>query len=176
MVCTRNLKSCLVELTAFPWALGLSTMALGCPGIPNYNDARAAYNLSRATSFANITSDKDVEKKLRHVYDDDISKLDALTGALAESNQDAVNLVFGELLTVRGEAERKTGYANADAVDCTLISLLIHFAFVSTKALCLRSTSSFRSLDSCHYIRYLSLSGTPRASTRRGDMRFGNIR
>lgn len=94
--------SCPAELIAFLSALGLSTMALDGPGIPNYNDARAAYNLSRATSFANITSNKELEKKLRDVYDNDISKLDALTGALAESNQDAFNKVFGELLAVRG--------------------------------------------------------------------------
>lgn len=87
-----------------------------------------------------------MEKKLKDVYGDDISKLDALTGALAESNQNATNMVFGELLAVRGDAEQKTGHADADAVDCRLVSLLMHVAFVSTEPL--RGTASFPSPDS----------------------------
>ncbi|CAN0237214.1 unnamed protein product, partial [Laminaria digitata] len=53
-------------------------------GVPTYNDARAAYGLTRATSFSDVTSNRRVAAMLKEAYGGDIEMLDAFTGGLAE--------------------------------------------------------------------------------------------
>lgn len=71
------------------------------PGVPTYNDAREAYGLQRATSFANVSSDESVQKFIHDAYGGDIGLLDALVGALAESYEIYGSVFFGDLLQVR---------------------------------------------------------------------------
>lgn len=70
-------------------------------GVPTYNDAREAYGLSRASSFADVTPDSDVQALLEDAYGNDVGLLDAFTGALAEGNNLSTASVFGDLLQVR---------------------------------------------------------------------------
>lgn len=81
-------------------------------GLPAYNDAREAYGLTRATSFADITSNDDVRVLLEDTYGGDIDLLDAYTGALAEVNGGTINGLFGDLLQA-SEAKR-----NVPPLDC----------------------------------------------------------
>lgn len=54
-------------------------------GLPDYNTMREAYQLSRVTSFADITPDEDVQQKLEAVYGD-VDSIDPIVGALAEAH------------------------------------------------------------------------------------------
>lgn len=72
-------------------------------GVPTYNDAREAYGLSRATSFADITNDTVVQTLLEDVYGGDVALLDTLTGALAEGSGMSSTKIVGDLLRVRKE-------------------------------------------------------------------------
>ncbi|MDB5350210.1 MAG: peroxidase [Planctomycetota bacterium] len=54
-------------------------------GLADYNTIRAAYNLPRVTSFAQITSNTDVQAKLQSLYGS-VDKIDAWVGALAEDH------------------------------------------------------------------------------------------
>lgn len=69
-------------------------------GVPTYNEVREAYGLSRATSFADVTSNEEVQLLLEEAYGNDLDLLDAFTGALAEGSGDASNGFMGELLQV----------------------------------------------------------------------------
>jgi len=52
-------------------------------GVASYNDTRAALGLSRASSFADITSDTDVQNALEEAYDYDVDNIDLWVGGLA---------------------------------------------------------------------------------------------
>ncbi|MBI3410713.1 MAG: peroxidase [Planctomycetes bacterium] len=54
-------------------------------GLDDYNSMRAAYGLPRVTSFAQITSDVQVQQKLQQLYGT-VDKIDAFVGALAEDH------------------------------------------------------------------------------------------
>lgn len=72
-----------------------------CPaGVPAYNDVRAAYGLSRAASFADVTTNEEVQLLLEDAYGSDVDLLDAFTGALAEGSGDATTGFMGDLLLV----------------------------------------------------------------------------
>jgi hypothetical protein len=54
-------------------------------GLADYNTMRAAYGLPRVTSFAQITSNTDLQNKLRALYGS-VNNIDAWVGALAEDH------------------------------------------------------------------------------------------
>jgi hypothetical protein len=54
-------------------------------GIPDYNTVREAYNLSRAGSFAEVTSDSALQAKLATVYTS-VDEIDPWVGCLAEDH------------------------------------------------------------------------------------------
>ena len=54
-------------------------------GIPNYNAVRSAYGLPPATSFADVSSKRDVQDALWRAYGD-VNLLDLWTGGLAEDH------------------------------------------------------------------------------------------
>jgi hypothetical protein len=54
-------------------------------GLTDYNSMRAAYGLPRVTSFAQITSDVQVQQKLQQLYGS-VDNIDAFVGALAEDH------------------------------------------------------------------------------------------
>ncbi|MEM7312489.1 MAG: peroxidase family protein [Planctomycetota bacterium] len=65
-------------------------------GIPDYNSLRQVYGLDRVQSFADITSDTDLQSKLASVYDS-VDNIDAWVGGLAEDHLAGSSM--GELLT-----------------------------------------------------------------------------
>lgn len=54
-------------------------------GLPDYNAMRAAYGLRRVHSFAQITSDRALQKQLRELYGS-VDNIDAFVGGLAEDH------------------------------------------------------------------------------------------
>ncbi|MFL5244184.1 MAG: peroxidase family protein [Gemmataceae bacterium] len=54
-------------------------------GLTDYNSMRAAYGLPRVTSFAEITSDVQVQQKLQQLYGT-VDNIDSFVGALAEDH------------------------------------------------------------------------------------------
>src|SRR5262249_13038909 len=54
-------------------------------GLTDYNSMRAAYGLSRVTSFAQITSNVQVQQKLQQLYGN-VNNIDVFVGALAEDH------------------------------------------------------------------------------------------
>lgn len=54
-------------------------------GLADYNSIRAAYGLPRVTSFAQITSDTEVQSKLEQLYGN-VDNVDAWVGMLAENH------------------------------------------------------------------------------------------
>ncbi|CAM9513650.1 unnamed protein product, partial [Ectocarpus sp. 13 AM-2016] len=87
-------------------------------GLPTYNNARAAFGLSEATTFTDVTTsssstssstttttsssgsdaDEEVADILSTAYGGNVSTLDAVTGALAEPTMASSGGFFGELL------------------------------------------------------------------------------
>ncbi|GBC41947.2 heme peroxidase [Rhizophagus irregularis DAOM 181602=DAOM 197198] len=65
-------------------------------GIPSYNDARAAFGLSRKASWEEITSDAEVQQKLKSTYTS-VDQIEPLMGALAEDHINGGN--YGELIS-----------------------------------------------------------------------------
>ena len=63
-------------------------------GIPLYNDAREAFGLPRKSTWAEISSDPDVQKRLEDTYAT-IDRVEALMGGLAEDHVNGGN--YGEL-------------------------------------------------------------------------------
>ena len=55
-------------------------------GIPDYNTLRAALGLPRVTSFAQITSNVQVQKELEQAYPGGVNTIDAFEGGLAEDH------------------------------------------------------------------------------------------
>eukprot|EP00752_Nemacystus_decipiens_P002581 g2416.t2 len=90
-------------------------------GLPTYNEARLAFGLPAATSFLDVTAgnattstsssataafdDEAVATLLSSAYGGDISDLDAITGALAETPLSSSGGVFGPLLHAAWEAQ-----------------------------------------------------------------------
>ncbi|MBA4019748.1 MAG: peroxidase [Pirellula sp.] len=68
-------------------------------GLPDYNDMRAAYGLKKVTSFAQITSDVELQKQLQAAYGT-VDKIDAWVGGLAEKHQpgSSVGELFSRIL------------------------------------------------------------------------------
>ncbi|RGB28169.1 heme peroxidase [Rhizophagus diaphanus] len=88
-------------------------------GIPLYNDARQAFGLARKNSFAEISSDPDVQKRLQDTYTT-VDRVEALMGGLAEDHVNGGN--FGELFYksfsdqwIKSRASDRFWYENADA-------------------------------------------------------------
>ena len=54
--------------------------------LPSYNDVRQALGLNPVTSFADITSNTDLQNKLKSAYNDDVNKIDLWVGGLAEDH------------------------------------------------------------------------------------------
>jgi hypothetical protein len=76
-------------------------------GLPGYNDTRAALGLTRAGSFADVSSDPEIQARLSAVYPDPDS-IDLWIGGLAEDPwQDAqVGELFFTILKEQFEALR----------------------------------------------------------------------
>jgi peroxidase len=73
-----------------PGAGGLDLAALNIQrgrdhGLADYNSTRASYGLKKVTSFAQITSNVDVQKALKTLYGD-VNKIDLWVGLLAEDH------------------------------------------------------------------------------------------
>ena len=64
-------------------------------GLPSYNQVRAAFGLSQAISFADITSDTQLQTTLAGVYNS-VDDIDVWVGGLAEDNQPGA--LVGELI------------------------------------------------------------------------------
>ncbi len=54
-------------------------------GLADYNTVRAAYGLPRVTSFSQITSDRDLQQKLKTLYGN-VNNIDLWVGSLAEDH------------------------------------------------------------------------------------------
>ncbi|CAG8540148.1 15379_t:CDS:10 [Funneliformis mosseae] len=65
-------------------------------GIPSYNDARVAFGLSKKLTWAEISSDPEVQKKLEETYGT-IDRVEAFMGGLAEDHVNGGN--YGELFS-----------------------------------------------------------------------------
>ena len=65
----------------------------------SYNDTREALGLSRATSFAGITTDPDVQNALEEAYEYDVDNIDLWVGGLAEDPLVSKGSQLGELFT-----------------------------------------------------------------------------
>lgn len=65
-------------------------------GLSDYNTSRAAYGLSRAASFADISSNPDIQSRLKSLYGN-VDNIDLWVGALAEDTHSGM---VGELLSV----------------------------------------------------------------------------
>ena len=98
-----------------PGAGGLDLAALNIQrgrdhGLPDYNSVRAAYGLP-AKSFAEITTDVDVQNELSAMYDGDINEVDLWVGVLAEDHLPGTSV--GELLAT-GIADQFTRLRDGD--------------------------------------------------------------
>lgn len=60
-------------------------------GLPSYNEARAYFNLSQATTWADVTSDYMLQQKLAQIYRN-ISALDPIVGGFAEDKLDGLTI------------------------------------------------------------------------------------
>ena len=65
-------------------------------GLPDYNSVRAAYGLPRVTSFAQISSNPDVQSALASAYGNDVDDIDLWVGGLAEDH--APGAMVGETI------------------------------------------------------------------------------
>ncbi|KAJ3340743.1 Dual oxidase 1 [Gonapodya sp. JEL0774] len=75
-------------------------------GIPDYNTARRFFNLTRKTSFQDITGDwdipvngvKPIAKKMEDLYHGDLDDIDTWVGGLLETTQGEMGELFGAIL------------------------------------------------------------------------------
>ena len=76
-------------------------------GLPSYNAARRALDLPRARRFDEITSDPELEERLRSVYDD-VDDVDVWVGGLAEDrrSEGMVGQLFFRIMKRQFEALR----------------------------------------------------------------------
>jgi hypothetical protein len=65
-------------------------------GLPDYNTVRQAYGLERVESFEEISSNPEVQAKLKEAYDDDYDNIDLWVGGLAEDH--VPNAMVGETI------------------------------------------------------------------------------
>jgi hypothetical protein len=79
-------------------------------GLPDYNSVRVAYGLSPVLSFAEITSDPEVQAGLASLYGD-VNNIDPWVGALSEDH--VLGAAAGELI-VRGLQEQFTRVRDGD--------------------------------------------------------------
>lgn len=84
-----------------PGAGGLDLVSLNIQrgrdhGVPSYNDMREVFELGRVNSFAEITSDEDLQAALEATYDS-VDDIDLFTGGLAEDPLVEVGSQMGEL-------------------------------------------------------------------------------
>lgn len=54
-------------------------------GVPRYNEFRRQIGLNPINDFTDLTDDADIVSELRRLYDNDVEKIDALVGQLAET-------------------------------------------------------------------------------------------
>jgi hypothetical protein len=54
-------------------------------GVPRYNEFRRQIGLNPINDFTDLTDDADIVAELRRLYDNDVEKIDALVGQLAET-------------------------------------------------------------------------------------------
>jgi hypothetical protein len=64
-------------------------------GVPRYNEFRRQIGLKPITKFEDLTSEPILLAKLKHIYDNDVEKIDALIGQLAETVRPE-GFAFGE--------------------------------------------------------------------------------
>lgn len=93
----RYCRSVQQELFSRPGTPGSDLLALDIQrgrdlGVPGYNRARLAFNLSRVENMADISTDMDVVRVLQEQYKNDLRQVDALVGALAEAPQGSGHL------------------------------------------------------------------------------------
>lgn len=109
-------------------------------GLPLYNDLREAYGLAAATTFADITSDVDLQAALASVYSTP-DEVDAWVGALAEDH--LLGAAVGELISA-GLAEQFTRLRDGDRyfyladdelTDNPAIDAVIDFATVNLSSI-----------------------------------------
>src|SRR6266542_4374963 len=88
-------------------------------GIPLYNDARRAFGLTKKNTFAEISSDPDVQKRLQDTYTT-VDRIESLMGGLAEDHVNGGN--FGELFYksfsdqwIKVRSSDRFWYENTDA-------------------------------------------------------------
>ena len=76
-------------------------------GLPSYNEARQAFGLGAATSFADISRDPAVQARLASVYDD-VDQVDLWVGGLSEDKMRRGHLgpLFTRILAEQFEALR----------------------------------------------------------------------
>ncbi len=80
-------------------------------GLPTYNDARTAYGLAAATSFADITADTALQSALASVYSG-VDEVDMWVGGLAEDHLagasigELINAVLSDQFTRLRDADR----------------------------------------------------------------------
>ncbi|WP_413744073.1 cadherin-like domain-containing protein [Synechococcus sp. MIT S9451] len=77
-------------------------------GLAHYNDMREAMGLKRAKSFEDITSDKELAKKLSDLYNGDINNVDLYVAGLSEDHTtgSSVGELFGSIITKQFQAIR----------------------------------------------------------------------
>ncbi len=104
-------------------------------GLPSYNDARVALGLAAAESFADVSSDPEIQSRLAAAYGD-VSDMDVWVGGLAEDpvNGGMLGELFFRVLKDQFEALRdgdRFWYelvlteAEAEMIDKTLLSKII---------------------------------------------------
>jgi hypothetical protein len=69
-------------------------------GIPKYNDLREGLGLSRMDTFADITSDINVQQALSDAYKDDVNMIDAWIGGLSEERVAGGGGMVGQLFAI----------------------------------------------------------------------------
>ncbi len=65
-------------------------------GLADYNTIRESFGLQKVSSFADITSDGELQTKLEEIYEGDVNNIDAFVGLLAEDHLDGA--AVGETL------------------------------------------------------------------------------
>ena len=117
-----------------PGAGGLDLAALDIQrgrdhGLPDYNSLREFYGLERVTSFAEITSDPEIQAKLEELYGD-IDSIDAFVGAIAEDHLAGSSVgALIDAVTVNQFERLRDGdrffYANDPALRTSLVRNVI---------------------------------------------------
>ena len=115
-------------------------------GLPDYNTIRVAYGLTAATTFADITSDPQLQAILASLYGD-VNNIDPWVGALAEDHMFGV--AVGELIaaalidqfTRLRDADRFFYLNDPDLLSPDLIALLGDVRDTTLRSVIMRNTS-----------------------------------